>query len=770
MLKQTISSIIPTPTLADLSNSQLDIDNDIHILLEWIQPFPKIIDWRVVNNTEPPSQRVKSAIRSCIKDDANQIGFMKLYINTINIEFHKFFKDNLDHFTFVDYYQLIEGIIRFYGHYIENMKLNALTRDLFQRNLNSLFRLNLCQSGSVLSMQTVPIDRTTSHDVSHFSQSLLIYLQTALSSLVPHPIADVISLLYSINFNNEVNYILIKLSIQKIKKFILTNCSGVWNKPLLSLINEFIQHEIYPNFSMILKCSSPGEIDDIYLYELIKIAHDELVSIRINEIFDLILEFPKSMHGLEELHQCLVQKSPEFSAVSNLSKFSYLTNYSLKTQSYQRAKLVNTFISICNKTLLHAGSNTIDVITTYTKTIKSFLLIDPKGVLLDKVVRPIRLYLKTREDIIVKLVHGLLDEDDKLNQLIELVRELRSTKSKKSKRKDDSDITWHPDPIDALPDFKKGKVTDIIESLISIFDSKEIFIDEFTTLFGDKLVNLHNYDISDIDTQLGFLKARFGKSEFTALDIMIKDIKDSKSINQSINGRNKTFHSSILSHLFWPTVLGNNSDHFDLPPLIMEKFELFNSEFSRYKRGRELKLVPHLGLVRLELEVKNQLFIFEVTPDKAAIISLFDDNSNELSVDHISKTLNMTPYLVSKGLAFWSQKKVLLELTKTLYMVDEDEGYEDPAMITSSSIQSAIQTTPENSAPLATDKFSILLPHLNNILQSIEAGLLEKLKGLLKLTVPKDRLDTIPDLELEKYLDHLVEENILKLSNGLYRL
>ena len=94
-------------------------------------------------------------------------------------------------------------------------------------------------------------------------------------------------------------------------------------------------------------------------------------------------------------------------------------------------------------------------------------------------MRPIRQYLKTREDIIIKLVHGLLDISPN-NELIELARELRHPSNKYRSKHDHSkdvledllDLNWQPDPIDALPDFKKGKVSDIIESLISIFDSR----------------------------------------------------------------------------------------------------------------------------------------------------------------------------------------------------------------------------------------------------------------------------------------------------------
>ena len=115
------------------------------------------------------------------------------------------------------------------------------------------------------------------------------------------------------------------------------------------------------------------------------------------------------------------------------------------------------------------------------------------------------------------------------------------------------DLNWQPDPIDALPDFKKGKVSDIIESLISIFDSKDIFIDEFTRLFGDSLIKLKDYNVEEIELNLNLLKSRFGKQNFATLDVMIRDIKESEYLNDLFvrNTRNTNFNTSVLSHLYW---------------------------------------------------------------------------------------------------------------------------------------------------------------------------------------------------------------------------
>jgi hypothetical protein len=54
-------------------------------------------------------------------------------------------------------------------------------------------------------------------------------------------------------------------------------------------------------------------------------------------------------------------------------------------------------------------------------------------------------------------------------------------------------------------------------------------------------------------------------------------------------------------------------------------------------------------------------------------MAVFNDVDNVLSVDFIANKLSMTSYMVSNCLSYWVQQKVLIELTKSIYIVDDDE-------------------------------------------------------------------------------------------------
>lgn len=761
--KDIIQQILPISTLDNLDTNTNDIQNDIDYLLFWLQPyFPK-----EGAKFEEPTPRVRSAIRSCLKDESSQNEFIRLYVNSVNDAFKNYFSVN-DHHIAASIQKIVD-IQNYYNSYISYLGLYPLPKQLFYRSLNTLFRNYIVLESGML-------------------EKLSLFLSGYVFQSNDKHTKGILRLLLSLNLDDYVHSIIVEYSIEKIKSFVNDFCALKWNLPVLSDIDGFIERELQPTFAILLKMAN----DKSYgLEDLRKIAYDELVALRVKEIFQIILNYPDSEVCLKELHHCISYGASyinhsENEKATNLLKTGNPTLLSnlLTTQSFQRMKLVDVFIEQCFERLLHSGSNTIDVITSYIKTIKSFLIIDPKGVLLDKVVRPIRRYLKTREDIIIKLVHGLLDEDGS-NELIGLAKELRkSVHHEQIKQKKMIDellgINWVPDPIDALPDFKKGKVSDTIESLISIFDSKDIFINEFTKLFGERLVNLHNYDVATIEEQIQLLKLRFGKNEFTMLDIMIRDVKESSRVNDAlhiIQPKSKIkFHSTILSHLYWQLITDSipENNNFTLPKLISNEFETYSNKYTKYKKGRRLELIPSLGEVKLELIFDGKRLNYDVSTDKAAIISQFSEINSELSLATIASNLNMLPYIASQGLQFWTKEGILLEVEKDLYMSNENGGnkFQLPEEDELRTMDSTSKSFTNDLIPEKNENLETLYTYIHSLLFNLGRLPIVRIKELLSLTIPKDKLNTLNYLEidLEEYLDSLVDDKKLELKNDCYNL
>ena len=162
----------------------------------------------------------------------------------------------------------------------------------------------------------------------------------------------------------------------------------------------------------------------------------KLGELRVDELFDVVAEWSTDSQG----------------AIEDLKYYV--------REGKWRFHLTSMFCDALSRRLLHPGASTTEILQMYMAIIRAFTLLDPKGVLLDRVARPIRRYLREREDSVNIVVGGLLadpeDDPPASGVLYELAKELKTTGGgpvdERAKDLDDldfDDMNWEPDPVDA---------------------------------------------------------------------------------------------------------------------------------------------------------------------------------------------------------------------------------------------------------------------------------------------------------------------------------
>lgn len=164
---------------------------------------------------------------------------------------------------------------------------------------------------------------------------------------------------------------------------------------------------------------------------------NKLGTLRTSELFDIIVDWDHGSQG----------------AIEDLKR--YVTN------PPARMRLTNSFSHVLSHRLLQPGASTTEILQVYIAIIRAFAVLDSKGVLLDRVARPIRRYLRERDDTVSIVVGGLLaNPDDETNDpdvLVELAMEMnKSTNETGEDEIDDGELdwdnmSWMPDPVDAGP-------------------------------------------------------------------------------------------------------------------------------------------------------------------------------------------------------------------------------------------------------------------------------------------------------------------------------
>lgn len=125
--------------------------------------------------------------------------------------------------------------------------------------------------------------------------------------------------------------------------------------------------------------------------------------------------------------------------------------------------LAKLFTEQMSRRLLHAGATTSELLGIYISVISAFKMLDPRGVLLDKVATPLRSYLRQRDDTVRIIAASFLADVDEDGNVLnpsddlckELAREITLSEGEDMQTADAGldwdDMDWTPDPIDAGP-------------------------------------------------------------------------------------------------------------------------------------------------------------------------------------------------------------------------------------------------------------------------------------------------------------------------------
>lgn len=103
--------------------------------------------------------------------------------------------------------------------------------------------------------------------------------------------------------------------------------------------------------------------------------------------------------------------------------------------------------------------------------------------------------VRARSDTIRCIVANLVgdkESGDSLADVDEPVQPLSQVQME-----DYSDPNWEPEPIDAGPDFRTNKPSDTISTLVSIYDSKDLFIKELQVLLAQRLLAIQDGDFDN---------------------------------------------------------------------------------------------------------------------------------------------------------------------------------------------------------------------------------------------------------------------------------
>ncbi|NXX83487.1 ANC2 protein, partial [Urocolius indicus] len=472
-------------------------------------------------------------------------------------------------------------------------------------------------------------------------------------------------------------------------------------------------------------------------------------SMRIEELFSIIRDFPESKPAVEDLKFCLER-----------------TN--------QRQQLLSSLKSALEMRLLHPGVNTSDIITLYISAIKALRELDPSMVILEVACEPIRKYLRTREDTVRQIVAGLTGDAEGSGDLANELSKADPVTLENGQESDD-DISdpedWVPDPVDADPgkSSSKRRSSDIISLLVSIYGSKDLFINEYRTLLADRLLHQFNYSAEREIRNVELLKLRFGEAQMHYCEVMLKVTTSKLLLASSPGCLSSVAKGKDLGKTQKKSLLGNQRCVGVDGPAGRGAFALM-WHFSLFQAMRTLNWKHHLGLVSLEVELADRSLSLSVSPVHAAIILHFQTKST-WTLTELSEVLKVPVTSLKRKMTLWLQQGVLREEPQGTFTVIEEEQKDQVEKVVLIDSDEEGDSAMASQADQKEEELQLFWTYIQAMLTNLESLSLERIHSMLKMFVMTGPVVTEIDVqELQAFLQKKVRDQQLIYSGGVYRL
>ncbi|GJD09399.1 Anaphase-promoting complex subunit 2 [Galdieria sulphuraria] len=444
------------------------------------------------------------------------------------------------------------------------------------------------------------------------------------------------------------------------------------------------------------------------------------------EMFDIVVDYPDSLPALEDLKECL-QKTD------------------------QKLELAKAFKSQLNNRLLHAGATTSDILATYVHAIHSLRIVDPDGNVLSYISKPVRKYLQNRSDTIRCIIYGITNEseDEAFRDLISMSRNMTEDDEEAI------DSKWNPQPADAPYDEYVSGMNDAFGILLSIYGSKESFLNEYRMALADRILKSLDLQLDKETRNVELLKLRFGEGSLHSCDIMLRDLRESRRLltsakHEKMSWKDEGFEIVIRSKIVWPEL----ADESFVPPLeIRYALDSFQKHFEEIKTPRKLLWDLSCGAMKLSLTTNSgQVISVRVSPLQGCVLMLFGRRS-KWNIRQMCDELSVSADFLKRKIRPLVNQGLLQELDGEIYefIESQERNFDQEELIV------------EEETVAEEERINIY----TGILESFQALPLERIHKLLKVFVINPRYDKT-EYELNGLLTNLVQQQKLQCTNGLF--
>jgi anaphase-promoting complex subunit 2 len=615
--------------------------------------------------------------------------------------------------------------------------------------------------------------------------------------------------------------IIAQIMFERIKLYLSTEFAQIFTVNCLPQLNNFVGTSINGYVSCLF---GPGESSNAqnFAAQLQNFTNCEFLRLRTAELFNIIGDFG--------------EKDPEINSLPALLNIKHVFSV-----TQQQNPLISALKTQISRRLLVSSASTADILAQFINFVGGLRVIDGSGGLLAAVLPPIIAYLRARSDItrcvVLILTGNMKDAVAGPQNLPNLYEELEKSVQNSGNQgkigrmhqnwaimdqhqanlspeeldyeQDVAEIienssNWAPERAESFENSGNSpsslyRSADLISFLIILAENQQKLLEEYINLLGNCLLQQNWANLDDFFTVLELFKLRFGEKNLIAAEIMLKDVQNSRRINNIIQSKlesekktNKTARKSrksaefaansidsalILSKEYWPALPEAEAT---LPASISSVFDAYSAQFHALKAPRTLQFNPNLGKIELQLELQDRTMEIIVTPVQLAILQLFSEKSQR-NFSEIEEILGLDDEDLTKSLNFFQGKQILREISSKISENSAETGkcYELMEVLAPSELNSSLAEEfsgdsggnyMENHKISAAEERSNLENYVLSALNSFAALSATRIHNMLKLFhVAEFSYNCSNEGELAQILGEMEEKGLLAQTNGLWQ-
>ncbi|GMT21056.1 hypothetical protein PFISCL1PPCAC_12353, partial [Pristionchus fissidentatus] len=512
---------------------------------------------------------------------------------------------------------------------------------------------------------------------------------------------------------------------------------------------------------------------------------------RVDVLVD-INEFVEKM-AIERLAEKIYQITIEF--FPRTRKTVDLLRFCLDRQNhYARDLLVATLIRDVSLRLLNVGTPTIAILQAYANAVESLRLLDPSCVIMHRVCKVIKDYIKRRPDTVRQIINYITQE--KKNEI-----NFSNKKSTAALVVDEDDIMgvndeflpgggsadeaggedtmwqkWKPDPPDAQPgeSCRFRKSADVFNMLVSVYGSKEMFVKEYRQLLAERLGNPATRDPDFERKYLNLLHQRFSDGELQQCEVMLRDVEQSAEVNKKTATCAPLIRGHIISGHFWPNFEDEKGVQ-KMPEGIETELGLYEEQFTKQRANRNLKWIRANGVTELSLQIDDILIEKTVPNVMAAVLYKFLEKE-EWDVNEMAEKLDVTKQVAKRRLEWWEAQGVLTQYLPAGATIETFRLTRNPSNMHryKSNVDGEDDESDEEEAedPMeAVESLEQYWKYTKTYIANQENGEIkpERLLNIYRMfSSPSSQQVSMDTVML--YLNRKVKLGLLTTSNGMYRV